>query len=70
MKKTRRKGNNKVISSIQNKFLVMESRKRNMYENSQKFNDRNKSRRKSRTKKYITCFHCNKPRLAILDKER
>jgi len=35
----RRKYSNKVISSSQNEVLVMESRGRNMYRNSQKFNN-------------------------------
>jgi len=63
----RRKGSNKVISSSQNEALFMKSIGRNIYKNSQKFNncsqrfnDCSKSRGKSRPKTNITCFHCNK----------
>ena len=65
----RRKGNNS-----QNEALVMESRGRHMYKNSQKFNNRSKrcndhikSRGKSKPKTNITCFHCNKPGHVIKD---
>jgi len=62
---TKRKDGSWDISYTQNEALVMESRARNsqrFIDCSQRFNDHSKSRGKSRPKKDIICFHCNKPR--------
>jgi len=50
----------RLFPQLQMKFIVMESRRRNMYRNSQRFNDRIKSRGKLWLKKDIKCFYCDK----------
>nr|KYP40135.1 Retrovirus-related Pol polyprotein from transposon TNT 1-94 [Cajanus cajan] len=57
---TKRKGQGMDSSLTHNEALIMESRRRSHQRNSHRYDDRSKSKGRSRTRKDIKCFHCNK----------
>nr|KYP63999.1 Retrovirus-related Pol polyprotein from transposon TNT 1-94 [Cajanus cajan] len=57
---TRRKGQGMASSSTHNEVLVVESSGKSHQRNSHRYNNRNKLKGKSMTRKDIKCFYCNK----------